>query len=325
MVSAGDSSVTASVPTDGALDAAEAIGWDAELYDGQLVPATYPGLVRQAIAAQADGILLVAIDCQAVKQPLEEARAAGIVVIGIGTFDCDDPHGGGDARGLFTTRLNYGPRGKDLGRLVASYGTDQANYIIAASDNQAKIIVVSDPEFTTLYYTDRGFEKTIERSGGAEIVSTLEVTTADFVNNQLVPKIQAELLRHPEADWIKSPYTYATTLGIVPALGSHAGIDRRDGRRGPRSRARPAARRQDHRGEHLLLGVAGVGRDRHDEQRRSARPSPSTAALGWVMADERAQRAGVGAVRAAVDYRVAVPRGLGRRLTGSAERGRTAG
>jgi len=51
----------------------------------------------------------------------------------------------------------------------------------------------------------------------------LDITTADLTNNQLVPKIQAELLRHPEADWIRSPYTYATTLGIVPALGTRSG------------------------------------------------------------------------------------------------------
>ena len=50
-------------------------------------------------------------------------------------------------------------------------------------------------------------------------MSTLEVTTADFTSGRLVGKIQAELLRHPEVTWIKSPFTFATTLGIVPALG----------------------------------------------------------------------------------------------------------
>jgi ribose transport system substrate-binding protein len=36
-----------------------------------------------------------------------------------------------------------------------------------------------------------------------------------------VPKIQAEIQRYPTATWIKSPYTYATTVGIVPALGTN--------------------------------------------------------------------------------------------------------
>ena len=113
---------------------------------------------------------------------------------------------------------------------MASYGADQANYIVSKSKNRARIIMVSDPEFTTLYYTDQGFEKVIAKSGGSKIVSKLELTINDFVGNQLVAKIQAELLRHPEATWIRSPYTYATTLGIVPALGSQTGQARRDGR-----------------------------------------------------------------------------------------------
>ena len=102
-----------------------------------------------------------------------------------------------------------------------SYGADQANYIIADSQNKAKIIAIQDPEFTVLYWTLKGFTDTIENSGGAQIVSTLEVTVADLSNGQIVPKIQAEILKHPEATWIKSPYTYVTTIGVAAALGAN--------------------------------------------------------------------------------------------------------
>ena len=225
IISAGQSSITAMVPADAAVEAASTIGWDAEVYDAKLVPANYAPLVRQAVASGADGIMLIAIDCQAVQQPLREARAKGIAVIGVGAFDCDDPHGGGAKRGLFSAQISFGPRGEDLGALVSRYGVDQGNYIVAKSKNRAKIIDIQDPEFTTLFYTDRGFRKAIARSGGSEIVATVEITTADFVKNTLVSKIQAELLRHPEADWIRSPYTYTTTLGVVPALGGDSTID----------------------------------------------------------------------------------------------------
>jgi ribose transport system substrate-binding protein len=221
IISAGQSSISAQVPTDAAVDAARAIGWTATVYDAKLVPAQYGNLVRQAVAAGVDGILLVTIDCQAVQQPLEEARAKGIAVIGIGAFDCNDPHGGGAKKGLFSARLNFGPRGKNLGALVAAYGRDEANYIVAKSNNTAKILDISDPEFTTLYYTRQGFKDTIARSHGSQIVSSLDITTADFANFSLTAKIQAELLRHPEINWIRSPYTYATTLGVVPALGAN--------------------------------------------------------------------------------------------------------
>jgi ribose transport system substrate-binding protein len=226
VVSAGQASGGAGEGVEPLVDAAETIGWDVDVYDGKLTPATYPGLVRQAVAAGADAIVLAGIDCQVVKQPLEEARAKRVVVTGIGAFDCSDPAAGGSDRDLFDARINFGAKVKNVGAWVAAYGDAQANYVIAKSKNQAKVLLVTAPEFTTLHYIDQGFRRTIRRSKGSEIVGTVEVTTADFVNNQLVPKIQAELLRHPDVDWVRSPFAYATTLGVVPALGSRAsGVD----------------------------------------------------------------------------------------------------
>jgi ribose transport system substrate-binding protein len=221
IVSAGQSSISAQVPVSAAVEAAETIGWQVDVYDGKLTPATFPQLVRQAIAAGADAIMLVAIDCSAVKQPLEEARAKGIAVTAIGAFDCNDPLGGGDKRGLFNATINLGPDAQNLGAWVASYGAQQAHYMIADSKNAARILLVTSPEFTTLRYIDKGFRRTISRSGGSKIVSTLELASADFVNGQLVPKIQAELVRHPDVTWIRSPFTFATTLGVIPALGTN--------------------------------------------------------------------------------------------------------
>ena len=220
VISAGQASLSAMMPTNAAVDAAEQLGWRAEVYDGKLTPATYASLVRQAIASNVDGIVLVAIDCQAVKQPLVEAKEKGIAVTAVSAFDCDDPKGGGDAKGLFSAPINVGTSAKGLGSWVASYGADQANYIIAKSKNRARILMVRDPEFTTLEYIDEGFQKTIERSKGTKIVGTVDITAADFLSNQLVAKLQAELLRHPDANWIRSPYTYASVLGVVPALGA---------------------------------------------------------------------------------------------------------
>ena len=222
IITAGSASGGAGEGVESVVDAAETIGWDVDVYDGKLTPATYPGLVRQAIAAGADAILLGAIDCRLVKQPLEEARAKKIAVTGVGSFDCSDPAAGGSSRDLFNAKINLGPEATTIGAWVASYGDQQANYTIAKSKNRAKMLLVTAPEFTTLHYIDQGFRRTIRRSKGSEIVSTLDITTADFVGNQLVPKIQAELLRHPEVNWIRSPFAYATTLGVVPALGARA-------------------------------------------------------------------------------------------------------
>jgi ribose transport system substrate-binding protein len=221
VISAGQASLTAQVGVDAAVDAAKAIGWQVDVYDGQLDPAKYGPLVRQAIAAGADGIILGAIDCQAVAQPLQEAKAAKIAVVGAGSFDCNDPNGGGRKKGLFSASINFEPLTTTTAGFARGYGADQAKYVIAASDNRAKILALNAPEFTTVHYTNDGFRKKIEQSHGSRIVSTLDLTTADFTSGRLVGKIQAELLRHPEITWIKSPFTFATTLGIVPALGAN--------------------------------------------------------------------------------------------------------
>jgi ribose transport system substrate-binding protein len=223
VISAGQVSMSSAVPANAAMDAAAAVGWKAELYDAALDPSKYPQLIRQAVAAGVDGIVLSAIDCQAAKQAIQEAKAKGLVVVSIYGFDCNDPKAGAEPEGLFNQNLNFGPAAKDVDGFTKTYGADQANYVIADSGNTAKVIVLNDPEFTVLKWTYEGFTETVGASGGSEVVSTLEITVSDLTSNAIVAKVQAELLRHPEATWIKSPFTYATTIGIVPALLTSGG------------------------------------------------------------------------------------------------------
>jgi ribose transport system substrate-binding protein len=225
VISAGQASISSMVPSDGAMNAGKALGWQMDLYDAKLNPANYAPLVRQAIAAHADGIILDAIDCDTVQQPLAEAKAAHIFVVPMYAFDCTDVQAGHGPTAYFSSQINFGSKANaNLDGFAESYGADQANYIIASSNNTAQVIDIQDPEFTVLYWTLKGFNDVINASGGSKIVDTLNITSADILNPPaLVAKIQAEILRFPNANWIKSPYTYATVLGIVPALGSRAG------------------------------------------------------------------------------------------------------
>src|SRR5665647_702988 len=78
IISSGQNSISSAVPVAGEMEACAAIGWTCTVYDGKSDPSTWPGLVRQAIAARTDGIILQAIDCPLIEQPLREAKAAGI-------------------------------------------------------------------------------------------------------------------------------------------------------------------------------------------------------------------------------------------------------
>ena len=223
VISSGQANISNLEPVNGAVAAAKAIGWQVDVYDAKLNPANDSPLVRQAVAAHADGIILDAIDCDQAQEALQEAKAANIVVIPMYAFDCTDAQAGNESTALFSAITNYGARGANIDAFTESYGADQADYIIAASHNAAKIIAVQTPGFTVLTYTLKGFQDAINASGGSKIVDVMQVTPTDLLSGKLPAMIQAELLRFPDANWIKSPYTYVTTLGIGPALQGKAG------------------------------------------------------------------------------------------------------
>ena len=217
VISSGQASISSSVPVGAAVEAAKALGWSATVYDEQLNPASAPGLVRQAIASGADGIVLDATDCPTVKGAMEEAKAKGILLVGIYSFDCNDPLFGGGGSPLFSGQINYGPGASDIGKFTEGYGADQAKAVIAATGGKAKVIFFNDQEFTVLRYTGKGFLDELAKCAGCKVVAKVDFTGAELGPN-LQQKVTSALLQHPEANAVKSPYTAATLLGIGPAV-----------------------------------------------------------------------------------------------------------
>jgi ribose transport system substrate-binding protein len=217
IISAGQASISSSVPVGAAEEAAKAAGWDTEVYDIQLNPANAPGLVRQAIASGADGIILQATDCPGIKGPLQEANAKGIEVVGIYSFDCNDPVFESSDPPLFTGQINYGAGSEDIGAFTEKYGADQAKAVIAATGGKAKVVYFNSPTVTVLNYTGKGFLDEIKKCAGCEVLVEVEFAGAELGPN-LQQKATSALLQHPDANVVKSPYTSATLLGIAPAV-----------------------------------------------------------------------------------------------------------
>ena len=218
ILSAGQASISSSVPVAAAEAAAKAAGWQTSIYDVQLNPANAPGLVRQAIAAGVDGIVLQAVDCPGAKGPLQEAKAKGIKVVGIYSFDCDDPVFKSNDPALFSGQVNYGAdAAAGIGQFTEKYGADQAKAVIAATGGKAKVVFFNSPTVTVLNYTGKGFKDEIAKCAECKIVAEIE-----FAGSELGPNLQQKattaLLQHPEANAVKSPYTSATLLGIAPAV-----------------------------------------------------------------------------------------------------------
>jgi ribose transport system substrate-binding protein len=217
VISAGQSSLSSSVPSDAAVEAAKVLGWDVSLYDQKLDPTNATALIRQALAAGAHGIILDATDCPLAKQALQEAKAKNVKVVPIFAFDCNDPIFGSGGEQLFSGIINYGKKAADIDAFTKSYGADQAAAIIAATDGKAQVVLFNDSEFTVLRYTAEGFKEEMAKCGGCKIVAEVDFKAAELGPN-LQQKAQSILLQHPEANAVKIPYTAAALLGISPAV-----------------------------------------------------------------------------------------------------------
>ena len=219
VISAGQTSLSSSVPSDAAVAAAKAAGWDVQLYDEKLNPVNGTALIRQALTAGAEGIILDATDCPLAKQALQEAKAKGVKVVPIYAFDCNDPMFGTGGEALFSGVINYGAKAQDIDKFTESYGADQADAIIAATEGKAKVILFNDSEFTVLKYTAKGFKDEMAKCGGCSIVAEVDFKAAELGPN-LQQKAASILLQHPQANAVKIPYTAAALLGISPAIAA---------------------------------------------------------------------------------------------------------
>jgi ribose transport system substrate-binding protein len=224
VISAGQSALSSSVPSDAAVEAAKLMGWKVTLYDEKLDPSTGPALVRQALAAGADGIVLDANDCPLVKQALQEAKAKNVKVVPMYAFDCDDPIFGGGGEPLFSGIINYGKKAADIDAFTKSYGADQADAVIAATGGKAQVILFNDTEFTVLKYTAQGFKDELAKCAGCKILTEVDFKAAEL-GPALQQKAASALLQHPQANAVKIPYTAAAILGIAPAVAQSSHKD----------------------------------------------------------------------------------------------------
>lgn len=225
VISGGQAALSASVPSDAAVEAAKAIGWDVTLYDQKLDPTNATGLIRQAIAAGADGIVLDATDCPLAKQALQEAKAKNVKVVPIYAFDCNDPIFSTGGEPLFSGFINNGKEAADIDAFTKSYGADQAAAVIAATDGKAQVILFQDSEFTSLKYTAMGIKEELAKCGGCKIVAEVDFKAAEL-GPALQQKAASALLQHPDATAVKIPYTAAALLGIAPAVAQSSRRDK---------------------------------------------------------------------------------------------------
>lgn len=180
---------TIAASADAAKEAGAKLGWKVSTFDGKWDPNQMLTGVQQALAAKADGIIMYGVDCGMVQTGLEQAKAAGVPVVGIESQDCSPS---------LETVTGYAGHAS-FGDFIKAFGAAQAAWVIAKTNGQAKTIVNTETDTATTLASSAGQKAEFAKCSGCKIVADVKWTAAD-AGPALQAKIQQALVSHPEAN-----------------------------------------------------------------------------------------------------------------------------
>jgi ribose transport system substrate-binding protein len=210
IVSCGQQTLSCVSGAQGAMEAAKAIGWQAQIYDGKFNPALYGTGVQQGISEKVDGIVLDAIDCATVRPQLEEARKAGIKIVSLAAYDCNDPSIGG--KPLFDGQVLFNGD-PDVRASAFRHADMQARFAAAKQNGKAKVILFKLDAFLATKYMREGLERGFKSCPGCQIVDEVPLAPSD-IGPALQQKVQSAILQHPEANTIMSGFDVLLLAGV---------------------------------------------------------------------------------------------------------------
>lgn len=154
--------------------------------------------IQQAIAAKANAIVLVVVDCAVVEVALQHARAAKIAVFGISSFDCSQTTSG--APSLIDGGVNYGPF-RTFTDWSKAYAATFADYQIAQTQGHVKAIVFDEADLNTTKIIADGYLTEMARCKTCEVLVHQKISLSDL--NTTLQQTTATLInRYPQANAI---------------------------------------------------------------------------------------------------------------------------
>lgn len=217
VVSIGQTQVSGVEAINAFRKAAANFGWDVTVIDGKFEPNLWLNGIRDAVAANADGIWLFNIDCAPVKAGIEEAETAGIPVIINAGRECAP--GTSDPASYITrymTKYDDGVVSKGDGSIIdlaKAIGAAGSWWIAVQSDGDAKLIQFEQNDAAPGVAIAEGSEAVMERCPDCEVVEQVK-----FIGTELGPSLQQKaqqaLIQHPEADAVHADYDLTITSGV---------------------------------------------------------------------------------------------------------------
>lgn len=188
-------------------------GWHVTITDGAYTPSKAVNLIRQAIAADADGLLQYSIDCASTQSALKDAKKAGIKIVALEGVDCNDAGGTGDQ--LFDYNVPY-KHGVYLDWTIA-LAVAQAQWTIDASDGHAVGMYLNQTDSAFGPINTRAYNDELKKCAGCGEPVPVDFTGAD-IGTTLQQKVATALLKHPDVDVVAAPYDALVTGGVAAAV-----------------------------------------------------------------------------------------------------------
>jgi ribose transport system substrate-binding protein len=194
--------------------AAKALGWTSHIANANLnIASGDEKAIETAVAAHPDAIIQEGFSCSTDEPGLEQAKQAGIPVIGVETLDCSDTGG----PQLFTVPMIYNTNVRTGAQWWTNFGSFAARYIVAASGGTAKLIAAlaqGDPQFDDMA---NGFESVFKQCSGCTQLDNVSFTPA---TETLWPAaFRSSLVKYPSATYVFVPFdSNAVELGGAQIL-----------------------------------------------------------------------------------------------------------
>jgi ribose transport system substrate-binding protein len=205
--------------------AAKQLGWTIKEVDNQANPAKSIEIIRQAIAAKADGVIDTLSDCPTIKAGLQAAKAAHMPVLTGAGLDCDTPElGGGEP--LYAARFRLGHR-KDELEYYREQGGRDAEFMIALAREKGiqspKILQVQNHDQLFQKYRATGFADKVKEVCPDCEVKPLEFTTQQLASGKGQQVFKSGILGNPGMDALYYANDAFLAPGLQAALESNKG------------------------------------------------------------------------------------------------------
>lgn len=216
LISCGQSTSSCARGTNGAREAADAIGWRSTVFDTQGDYTKAGEGIRQAIAQNLDGVFIYFIDCSYIKQPLQEAKAAGLPVVQAEGVDCnEEPEADPDEQALFTHSVTY-VEGTLL-EWISDFGAASAAALITHTNGRGDVLFVGDNASIGTMSVYDGFEQEMKKCPDCKY-ELIKYSFGKIYEEGLSQDLQQKLLTRPDVNAVGVTYDAILMSGVSSAV-----------------------------------------------------------------------------------------------------------